>query len=105
MQNRTHGKILSQEKIKVHLSCRIAHSRKVNQPIEVGNFTDTKGQAGKISSKKKYDDTSKNKKKKQGKQVIQRTRPDTRLVKSHVGGQRPYSRSQDHLDKSSKVQK
>ena len=31
------------------------------------------------------------------------TRPDTRLLKSRVGGQGPFFRSPDHLGKSSEV--
>ena len=34
-----------------------------------------------------------------------RTRPDNRLPKSRAGGQGPYLRSQDHLGRSSEVQK
>ena len=33
------------------------------------------------------------------------TRPDTRLPKSHAGGQGPYLRSLDHLGRSSEAQK
>ena len=35
----------------------------------------------------------------------EKTRPDTRLPKSRVGGQGPYLRSLDHLCWSSEVQK
>ena len=37
------------------------------------------------------------------KRVGNRTRPDTRLPKSRVGGQGPYLRSPDHLGRSSEV--
>ena len=33
----------------------------------------------------------------------EKTRPDTRLPKSRVGGQGPYFRSPDHLGRSSEV--
>ena len=33
----------------------------------------------------------------------EKTRPDTRLPKSRVGGQGPYLRSLDHLGRSSEV--
>ena len=37
--------------------------------------------------------------------AIEKTRPDTRLPKSHAGVQGPYSRSLDHLGRSSEVKK
>ena len=37
--------------------------------------------------------------------VDTKTRPDTRLPKSCVGGQGPYLRSPDHLGGSSEVEK
>ena len=36
---------------------------------------------------------------------LHKTRPDTRLPKSHAGGQGPYLRSLDHLGRSGEVQK
>ena len=38
-------------------------------------------------------------------QMLDLTRPDTRLPKSRAGGQGPYLRSLDHLGGSSEVKK
>ena len=42
---------------------------------------------------------------KKGKEQGRKEQGDTRLSKSRAGGQEPYLRSQDHLGRSSKVQK
>ena len=40
---------------------------------------------------------------KEGQTNEAKTRPDTRLSKSHSGGQEPHMRSLDHLGRSSEV--